>query len=410
MARQSGGGVTWRKVGPDKFKLVWRQWEEADGQRVRKQRYKVVVGVHARDKLAVQIREAIATQGYWEVGARPEVRICNLELGFAGWMEHKKARGVSDGTLKVLGSVFTRIGRTFRTLLPLGKDDVLPGDVLTRELVAKALLLWQAEGLTEARRYDLVRILYEAWRWLADEPTRWPGIEKPPLDRSHVLPLAPVRRSPPPSPTWAEMDAVIRRAGTTRTEDLAAILAVQRCTGLRIGQVCGIRCRDVDVARRTLTVVVGKSRKEKADRRTIPITTDVANLLGTRSAVRKPDDPVFASRLGRPRVINPQAVRRLLEAASVAKEIRSETWDFEDRKNRATHWFRAGFQSELSRDGVQDSIVKALVGHSDGSTMRQHYAAVDDTLVEQMREAVDRVPPIAWAVEAANVTRIDAAR
>jgi site-specific recombinase XerD len=119
---------------------------------------------------------------------------------------------------------------------------------------------------------------------------------------------------------------------------------------------------------------------------------------------------VFASRLGRPRTINPDAVRRLLEAASVAKEIRSETWDFEDRKNRATHWFRAGFQSELSRDGVQDSIVKALVGHSDGSTMRQHYAAVDDTLVEQMRQAVDRVPPIALVVEAANVTWIDATR
>lgn len=53
--------------------------------------------------------------------------------------------------------------------------------------------------------------------------------------------------------------------------------------GLRIGQVCGIRWRDVDVTRRTLTVVVGKSRREKADRRTVPITTDVANLLGTRS-------------------------------------------------------------------------------------------------------------------------------
>jgi integrase len=79
------------------------------------------------------------------------------------------------------------------------------------------------------------------------------------------------------------MDAVVRRAAAvTRSPDLGLILAVKRCTGLRVGQVCGIRACDLDLQRATLTVVVGKSRQEKADRRTIPVAQEVVNLLRDR--------------------------------------------------------------------------------------------------------------------------------
>ncbi len=416
--RRTGGGVSWQQVGPDRFKLAWRQWEaiedapsgEAIAGKVERrmvdgklswskrfQRYQTVVGAQTRDVLAAEIRLQLATKGYYTPAARPEDAFCNLEEAFAAWMRHKHGRGVRMATLDVYASVFTRFFRTVRKVHGIRADAVVRADTLTRDTLDRAQALWRREGLSDVRRYDLARVVYEAWRWASDDPDRWPGIPVPPRDGSTILPNPPVRVGPPPAATWEEMDAVIRRAReTSRSPDLWMVLAVQRCTGLRIGQVLGIRAGAVDLRTRTLRVEIGKSRRETAEQRVVPLSAEVLSLLKPRVTALSAGQLVFAARDGTARKPPSPALGELFQEASKAGEIRDATWRPVGRHPRTSHWFRAGFQTQLSVQGVPDAVIKALVGHTDGSTMRTHYVSVHDSLSVAMRRAVDGIPPIRW--------------
>ena len=110
--------------------------------------------------------------------------------------------------------------------------------------------------------------------------TPWPSdVRHPSTDGRHRMlvkhPPVPARPGAPEAPTWAECDAVVRRAYTIDTQ-LGDVLAGERLTGLRVEQVVGIRRRAIDPIRMTL-VVPGPARR-----------LDFVGPLGWVSRVRQP--------------------------------------------------------------------------------------------------------------------------
>jgi integrase len=380
--------------GGDRIKVCWRQRVTRQGEAKREARSVTVTGIKAARTLEVRIREALDVQGWFEMEAPPEQRVANLEKVALAWLAAKRAKGRAAGTLMVLTSGMQRWFNAIRKLREIGADEVVPVSVLSQGLFHEALNLWHPEELSEARLYDLTRYMLDLWRWAEDDPDGWPGVPRAPSDAGRVLADAPVRRDAPPAPTWAEMDAVIRLAPSP---EVAHILAMMRATGLRIGQVLGALAGDLDIDRATLRVRVGKSRREKAAQRTVPVSRDLLATLGPRLAACAPADLLFPSPgdPARPRVSPAALVRRLWETSTEAGTARRETWAPERRRSRPDHAFRAGFLSGLARQGVELEVREALAGHAASTTQGRHYAGAD-ALMEPMRAAVDAMPPIDW--------------
>ncbi|GDX83391.1 hypothetical protein LBMAG42_52020 [Deltaproteobacteria bacterium] len=393
--------------GGDRIKVCWRQRLTREGAASREARSVTVTGIKAARMLEVRIREVLDVQGWFEMEAPPEQRIANLEKVALAWLAGKRAKGRAAGTLVVLTSGMHRWFKAIRKLRKIDADEPVPASVLSQGLFHEAQNLWLAEGLSEARLYDVSLYMLDLWRWAEDDPDAWPGVPRAPRDRSRVIPDAPVRRDAPSAPTWAEMDAVIRLAPS---RDVALVLAMMRCTGLRIGQVLGALAGDFDMARATLRVRVGKSRQEKAAQRTVPVSRDLLASLTPRLGSCEAGAFVFPSPSdpSRPRVSPASLVRRLWETATKAGAARRETWAPERRRSRPDHAFRAGFLSGLAGLGVAAEVREALAGHAASTTQGRHYAGAD-AVMGAMRAAVDAMPPIDWSgprVATENVVRM----
>ena len=70
---------------------------------------------------------------------------------------------------------------------------------------------------------------------------------------------------------------------------------------------------------------------------------------------------------------------------------------------RPDHAFRAGIQAFIRREGVDDAVIDALVGHHGNSTRDRQYARPDE-LMEPMRQAVALLPDVDWKRKVAAVT------
>jgi hypothetical protein len=83
------------------------------------------------------------------------------------------------------------------------------------------------------------------------------------------------------------------------------------------------------------------------------------------------------------------------QEATAAGDVRRGVWAPENRAlARPEHAFRSGFQAALRGLSVQEWVIDRLVGHR-GSTRDLHY--VDDaSVMDRLREAVERLPPVAW--------------
>ena len=389
--------VSCDRVGPNKYKLRWREWVIEDGERRRVARSKTVVGKDVADDLRVTIRQAVDTVGYYEPEARPEEEVCNLEQAAAAWMRFKAARGAADTTIKVHASVFRRFFKAARKANRIADDEIVPSSVMTRDLMTEALIAWKTEGISEQRAYEIARTVYNMWKWAADDQQQWPGLARPPRDSSNVLPPSPIRTPAGIGPSWVEMDAVLRRSRSRRTRDFDKILATCRYTGLRIGQVLGIRVGDIDIDKATLRVRVGKSKREKAEQRVIPVSRHLVALLEDRLRCCVSDDYLFPAPIADgKREISAKVVRELFEVATEAGEIRRDVWEPPNRtKARTTHAFRSCLLTELRRKSVPTEVRHALVGHQAATTEEMHYAG-SEALFGAMRAAVDDIPPIDW--------------
>lgn len=158
--------------------------------------------------------------------------------------------------------------------------------------------------------------------------------------------------------TTAEMQALLaapnRRTWSGRRDCVLLALALQ--TGLRLSELTGLRCQDVELGTGAHVKCLGKGRK----RRDTPLDRTTVALLRAWLKERggEPDDPLFPSRQGGH--MSPDAVQRLVRqhvatARATCPSLQS--------KRITTHNLRHSCAMDLLASGVDAATVAIWLGH-----------------------------------------------
>ncbi len=162
-----------------------------------------------------------------------------------------------------------------------------------------------------------------------------------------------------------------------------ALLVVALRSGLRLSELTGLRCQDVQLAAAAHLKCLGKGRK----RRDTPIDKPTVAVLRVWLNERRggPNDPVFPSRRGGQ--LSPDAVQRL-----VAKHVTTaqQTCPNLDNKRISTHNLRHSCAMDLLRCGVDSAVLALWLGHEKLESVNA-YIHADPTLKER---ALQRRAPL----------------
>jgi integrase/recombinase XerC len=161
------------------------------------------------------------------------------------------------------------------------------------------------------------------------------------------------------------------------TRDLA-VLELLYGAGLRVSECCGLREADVDLRRRTVTVV-GKGSKVRRLPLGEPALAAVRDYLGAgRPALVRAESPdrLFLNRLGR--VLTPRDARRILERNPLP-----------DGRYLHPHALRHAYATHLLEGGADLRAVQELLGHADLSTTQVYTHVTRDRL----RSVYERTHP-----------------
>jgi integrase/recombinase XerD len=184
--------------------------------------------------------------------------------------------------------------------------------------------------------------------------------------------------------TPAEMDALLaapdRRTWTGRRDH--TLLAVALGTGLRLCELIGLRCRDVELGTGAHLRCLGKGRKRR-DTPLAPLTVKLVRVW-MRERGGGPDDPLFPSSRGGP--LSADAVQRLL-----AKHIETAGLACPSLKTKPAtpHALRRSFAMDMLRSGVDIVVISMWLGHEKLETTRT-YLGADPTIKEK---ALQRTTP-----------------
>lgn len=194
------------------------------------------------------------------------------------------------------------------------------------------------------------------WHWLNDNPMRRVTKEREAPGRVRYL-------------SDEEREALLRACGESKLPELRLIVLLALTTGMRRGELLGLRWPDMDLERRLIVLEKTKNR----ERRSVPAVSEVAALLREHSKVRRLNtDLVFAAANGKPLSID-KAWYAALEAAKV------EDFRFHDLRHSCA--------SYLAMSGATTPEIAAVLGHKT-LAMVKRYAHLSDqhvgTVVERM--------------------------
>lgn len=194
------------------------------------------------------------------------------------------------------------------------------------------------------------------WHWLSDNPMR--RVSKKPEPRGRVRYLSDDERT-----------AILRACRDSEYKPLYLIVLFALTTGMRRGELMGLRWQDIDLERRVSVL----HNTKNGDRRSVPIVPEVAERLREHGKVRRLDsDLVFASE-GRDPVWFDKFWYRALKAAKI--------------KDFRFHDLRHSCASYLAMSGATTAEIAAVLGHRT-LQMVKRYAHLSDqhtgAVVERM--------------------------
>lgn len=194
-------------------------------------------------------------------------------------------------------------------------------------------------------------------------------------------------------PTVEDVQALIRTArgtdvGRAPNLTMAVMVQVAAETGLRAGELCGLRVRNVNFLRGEVHVVEQINQrtgefaplKTEASRRVVPIGAGTVAVLEEqlRRVPRAPEKTVFCSREGRPLSSSSVSVqfRRLARAAGVVTTF---------------HGLRHFYASSLIGAGASVVMVQRALGHASASMTLDVYSHLFPGAGEGLRGMVPQV-------------------
>lgn len=184
--------------------------------------------------------------------------------------------------------------------------------------------------------------------------------------------------------TDEEMDALIaapdRSTWAGRRDHTLIVVALR--TGLRLSELTGLRCQDVQLGPTAHLACLGKGRK----RRDTPLDKPTANLLRAWLNERRgqPDDAVFPSRHGGR--LSPDAVQRLIAKHVATARKRCPNLN---TKRISTHNLRHSCAMDMLRHGTDAAVLAMWLGHENLGSVNA-YIHADPTLKQR---ALDRRTP-----------------
>jgi len=192
-------------------------------------------------------------------------------------------------------------------------------------------------------------------------------------------------RAPVSFHTLAEADALLAAPDPGRWEgrrDRALLtLAVQ--AGLRLSELIGLNCSDVQLGTAAHVRCTGKGRKQRC----VPLTSATAAVLRAWQQERgnHPDEPLFPTRTGR-RLSDDAVERRVAVHKQRAEQHCPSLAD----KNVTPHTLRHTAAMSLLHAGVDVAVIALWLGHAD-TRSTQPYLHADMTIKE--RALARTVPP-----------------
>jgi site-specific recombinase XerD len=147
------------------------------------------------------------------------------------------------------------------------------------------------------------------------------------------------------------------------------MLYLMLMTGLRVSELLNLRIQDVDLYSSTITVRMGKGRKD----RVIPLNDATRSVLHRYLSEFKPEKGLFDNKnspKSRRGVL--YVIRKYCKLANIEKRV-------------TPHTFRHTFATLLLRKGESVRLVQSLLGHSSISTTAIYLHIID----EEKKKAVD---------------------
>lgn len=252
------------------------------------------------------------------------------------------------------------------------------------DFVAELVRRWDGHQLQRGLAVFTRRARYAAlssWAgWL--EGVR-PDLFRAAPIRTIKMPKAPKAR--PLALTWAEVDAIL--GVMTRGAHLAGM--IQRCTGLRRGEVVRLRWCDLDTDRAGVTYVDVPDDITKGGQsgRRLPLAPVLSRFLVLHRAQRHrtpaDDDRISNISAESYGVMTTTAIKKAAAAGlcrTDAVKVRS-----------STHLFRKAFVSNLRRAGADADAVEQLVGHDIG--VKRHYLDLDALMLAAVQHVPEVTPP-----------------
>ena len=136
-----------------------------------------------------------------------------------------------------------------------------------------------------------------------------------------------------------------------------AIIELLFGSGMRIGELCGLKNRDIDLDHGQVRII-GKGNKERIVDICLPVIIKSLNKwVDVRKSSYCPDDGFFTSRIGRK--LGPQTVRLLVHR--LAQKCKIE-------KHVTPHTFRHTFATLLLEENVDIANIQHILGHSSIAT------------------------------------------
>jgi len=328
------------------------------------------------ERLAREIQTTIDKRGWWEApreqaaAALADGAPTNLEELVEAHINHAAELGRAENTLRVKRSALRPLWKFIRG------DDKRRAPPAIGALTLRNVERYLADvrkRRTESTANGYGRQVAAFWKWAHE---RWPDL----VPVVHM----PRLEAPPPAlvlaPTFDEVDRMVAQL-SSRAEGVRRMMLIQRWQGVRVSQAGALEVGDFvedwHGLGPALQIRKGKSRREKAQARWVPVAPDLAKRLRSWCAGR-PADEVLVGRVPRDPA---DTVGKAWERAGL--QVPSQP----------THAIRKRFISHLVEQGASDAAIDYLVGHAPKGVRSRHY--VDPRAFwPQLLKAIKTIPPL----------------
>jgi integrase/recombinase XerD len=284
-----------------------------------------------------------------------------LTAGFTAdkesWIANLKTNRYSDNTIKVYGSALDLFGRWLngRNHKEIRQEDI---DLYMQDLVlqSKVSLSYQNQHINALRSFYSVN--YNIHFSSSD-------ILRP--RREYKL------------PNYFSRSEVALILSSIRNLKHQTMLSLVYAAGLRAGELCNLKIRDINPEAHTLRVVNGKGKKD----RVVGIPPSILQMLEKYGMAYKPKTYVFEGQ----QPGEPYSYRSLQQ---VFKKAIADS-KLQDKETAALHWLRHSYATHMLERGINIRTIQELLGHKHLGTT-EIYTHVSSVRFNEIPNPFDDLP------------------